>query len=230
MNGKKIEIRTVMCGMAFREADPAAAEKGNLGTISGTAIVFDTESRVIDEYGETFREVILPEAVTMEFLNSQDIKLNLLHNRDNVIGRCINGADGNMRITRDEKGVYFEVDVVNCDLGIRARELVKAGVFTGCSFEFWPEEYDVEERELNGKHDVKVIHKKLRSIGAFTLAMDPAYIQTDCSVRELHELTPEAKAEKDRQEREKREAEQRALEAAAQRKRELQLLRMRILN
>ena len=167
MNGKKIEIRTVMCGMAFREADPAAAEKGNLGTISGTSIVFDTESRVIDEYGETFREVILPEAVTMEFLNSQDIKLNLLHNRDNVIGRCINGADGNMRITRDEKGVYFEVDVVNCDLGIRARELVKAGVFTGCSFEFWPEEYDVEERELNGKHDVKVIHKKLRSIGAW---------------------------------------------------------------
>ena len=37
------------------------------------------ESEVLDDWGTKFREVILPEAATMAFLNSQDIKMNLLH-------------------------------------------------------------------------------------------------------------------------------------------------------
>ena len=213
--------------MAFREASAEEAQNGSLGVISGTAIVFNAESRVIDEYGETFREVILPEAATMEFLNSQDIKLNLLHQREDTFGRCINGTEGNMTISRDDKGVYFEVQVPNCDLGIRARELTKAGVYTGCSFEFYPKEYEIEEREVNGKIDTKVIHKSFESIGAFTLAMDPAYLQTSCSVRELHEKTPGAIEAKKREEQAKREAEQKALDEAAQRARELQLMRMK---
>ena len=134
-----------------------------------------------------------------------------------------------MTISRDDKGVYFEVQVPNCDLGIRARELTKAGVYTGCSFEFYPKAYDIEEREVNGKREIKVIHKELESIGAFTLAMDPAYLQTSCSVRELHEQTPEAKREKEAAEQAKREAEQKALDEAAARHRELQMMRMRII-
>jgi HK97 family phage prohead protease len=227
MDAKKREIRTVECRMAFREASAEEAQNGSLGVISGTAIVFNAESRVIDEYGETFREVILPEAATMEFLNSQDIKLNLLHQREDTFGRCINGTEGNMTISRDDKGVYFEVQVPNCDLGIRARELTKAGVYTGCSFEFYPKEYEIEEREVNGKIDTKVIHKSFESIGAFTLAMDPAYLQTSCSVRELHEKTPGAIEAKKREEQAKRDAEQKALDEAAQRARELQLMRMK---
>ena len=230
MDAKKREIRPVECRMAFREASPEEAQNGSLGIISGTAIVFNAESRVIDEYGETFREVILPEAVPMEFLNKQDIKLNLLHKRGDTFGRCINGTEGNMTISRDDKGVYFEVQVPNCDLGIRARELTKAGVYTGCSFEFYPKAYDIEEREVNGKREIKVIHKELDSIGAFTLAMDPAYLQTSCSVRELHEQTPEAKREKEAAEQAKREAEEKALEEAAARQRELQLMRMKMKN
>ena len=214
--------------MAFREASPEEAQNGSLGFISGTAIVFNTESRVIDEYGETFREVILPDAVTMEFLNKQDIKLNMLHKRGSTFGRCINGKDGNMTISRDEKGVYFEVQVPDCDLGIRARELVKAGVYTGCSFEFYPKAYDIEERNVNGVREIKVIHKELESIDAFTLAMDPAYLQTSCSVRELHEKTPQAIKEKEAAEAAKREAEEKALEDAATRQRELQMMRMRL--
>ena len=230
MDAKKREIRTVECRMAFREASAEEAQNGSLGVISGTAIVFNAESRVIDEYGETFREVILPEAATMEFLNSQDIKLNLLHQREDTFGRCINGTEGNMTISRDDKGVYFEVQVPNCDLGIRARELTKAGVYTGCSFEFYPKEYEIEEREVNGKIDTKVIHKSFESIGAFTLAMDPAYLQTSCSVRELHEKTPGAIEAKKREEQAKRDAEEKALEDAAQRARELQLMRMKMKN
>jgi hypothetical protein len=57
--------------------------------------------------------------------------------------------------------------------------------------------------------------------------MDPAYLQTSCSVRELHEQTPEAKKAKENAEKAKREAEEKALEEAAARHREMQLMRMR---
>ena len=43
------------------KASQEEAQNGSLGITGGTAIVFNAESRVIDEYGETFREVILPE-------------------------------------------------------------------------------------------------------------------------------------------------------------------------
>ena len=219
MDAKKREIRTVECRMAFREASAEEAQNGSLGVISGTAIVFNAESRVIDEYGETFREVILPEAVSMEFLNKQDIKLNMLHKRDMTFGRCIYGSEGNMTITRDDKGVHFEVQVPDCDLGIRARELTKAGVFTGSSFEFYPKAYDIEEREVNGKREIKVIHKELESIGAFTLAMDPAYLQTSLHARELYDQTPAGIADKKAEEEAKQREEQEKEEAL---KREMQ--------
>jgi len=82
MDAKKREIRNLECELSFREATPEQAAQGNLGTISGRAICFNAESQVLDEHGMTFREVISPEAATMEFLNSQDIKINMLHMRE----------------------------------------------------------------------------------------------------------------------------------------------------
>ena len=182
MDAKKREIRNLECQLAFREATGEASEKGILGTISGRAICFNAESQVLDEYGQTFREVIAPEAATMEFLNTQDIKINMLHSRELTFGRAKRGMSGNARLSVDREGVNFEVDVPNCDLGIRARELTKAGVYDGCSFEFWPDQYDIEERE--GKIPL-VRHTRFRAITALTLGMDPAYLQTSLHAREL---------------------------------------------
>ena len=118
----------------------------------------------------------------MEFLNTQDIKINMLHSRELTFGRAKRGMSGNARLSVDREGVNFEVDVPNCDLGIRARELTKAGVYDGCSFEFWPDQYDIEERE--GKIPL-VRHTRFRAITALTLGMDPAYLQTSLHAREL---------------------------------------------
>lgn len=182
MDARKREIRNLDCKLSYREAAPEEVAQGKLGTIAGRAIVFNAESQVLDEYGDQFREVILPEAVTMEWLNTQDVKVNMLHNRDLTFGRAKNGISGNARLSVDEQGVNFEVDVPNCDLGIRARELTKAGVYDGCSFEFWPDLYDVEQRE----GDIPLVkHKKFRMITALTIGMDPAYLQTSLTVREL---------------------------------------------
>ena len=208
MDATKREIRNLECQLAFREATPEEAAQGNLGTIRGRAICFNAESQVLDEHGMTFREVIAPEAATMDFLNTQDIKINLLHERALTFGRAKRGMSGNARLSVDDEGVNFEVDVPNCDLGIRARELTKAGVYDGCSFEFYPDKYDIEERE--GRIPL-VRHRKFRLITALTLGMDPAYLQTSLSARELWDATETGKreaAEKAKQEEEQKEREE----------------------
>ena len=207
MDEKKIEIRTLDCKLSVRETAPDA--QGESRTITGTAIVFDAESEVLDDWGYRFREVIKPEACTMEFLNSQDIKLNMLHDRDLTLARCNKGT-GSLRLSVDDKGVNFEFEAPKCDIGDRCLEMVRRGDYSGCSFEFWPEDYDVEERE--GGKDVKITHKKFRALTALTIGMDPAYKQTSVNARELYDQTPsgiaEKKAEEEAKQREQEEKEE----------------------
>ncbi len=210
MENEKREIRNLECQLAFREATSEALEEGILGTISGRAIVFNSESQVLDSCGQPFREVIAPEAASMEFLNTQDIKINMLHNRELTFGRVKRGTSGNARVSVDKDGVSFEVDVPNCDLGIRARELTKAGVYDGCSFEFWPDKYDIEERE----GDVPLVrHTKFRAITALTLGMDPAYLSTTLNARELWKKTEAGKREEEAEAEKKKREEQERTEA-----------------
>ncbi len=204
MNAQKREIRNVECELSYREAAPDEAAQGELGYITGTAIVFNAESEVLDEQGERFREVIKPEAATMDFIKTQDIKINMLHMRELTFGRYNRGKSGNAEITVDREGVHFRVPVPNCDLGIRARELTKAGVYSGCSFEFWPDDYKIEEREGNVP---LVTHRHFRCISALTLGMDPAYQQTSLTARELIEQTDTYKARKAEEERQQQQRE-----------------------
>lgn len=175
---RKREIRTVDCQLAIREAEEGQESQSR--TITGTAIVFDAESEVLDDWGERFREVIKPEACTMEFLNTQDIKMNLLHERELTIARC-NKGKGSMRLWVDEKGVNFEFEAPKCDIGERCLEMVRRGDYSGCSFEFYPKDYDVDR---NGD-EVKITHRSFEFISALTIGLDPAYRQTSVNAREL---------------------------------------------
>ena len=203
MDATKREIRTVDCQLAVREAPEG--QEGESRTIAGTAVVFNAESEVLDDWGERFREVILPEACTMEFLNSQDVKANMLHERDLTVARANRGV-GTLRLSVDEKGVNFEFEAPRCDLGNRALELIRAGVYSGCSFEFLPQDYDVTERG----EDVLITHTKFRAITALTIGMDPAYKQTSVNARELYEQTPAGqKAKEEAEEKAAREEQER---------------------
>jgi phage head maturation protease len=88
--------------------------------------------------------------------------------------------------------------------------MVRRGDYSGCSFEFWPDEYDIEERD--GGKDVKITHKKFRAITALTIGMDPAYKQTSVNARELWENTPTGKREKEKESQMQREAMQREMQ------------------
>jgi len=190
MDDKKREIRTIECELAVREVD--GGSPGESRTITGTAIVFNAESQVLDDFGVDFREIIKPEACTQTFINSQDIKLNLLHNRSMTIARSNKGR-GSLKLTVDGRGVNFEFEAPKCDLGEQALELVRSGVYSGCSFEFVPEDYEVEERGAN--KEVRITHKRFKAITALTIGMDPAYTQTSVNAREMWNETPTAKRE-----------------------------------
>ena len=232
MDAKKREIRTVDCQLAIREAQ--GGQEGESRTITGTAIVFNAESEVLDDWGERFREVILPSAATMEFLNRCDIKMNMLHDRDLTIARC-NKGKGSMRLSVDERGVNFEFEAPNCDLGDRCLEMVRRGDYSGCSFEFYPKDYEVERTKgADGKDEVKIIHKEFEFISALTIGMDPAYRQTTVNAREIGvQETDEEKAERERLEaeakkREQEEKEQQDREAEAEREAEYRRRKLEI--
>jgi hypothetical protein len=80
----------------------------------------------------------------------------------------------------------------------------------------------------DGKDEVIIRHKSFEFLSALTIGMDPAYRQTSVNAREMDKLTPEGKQEVEDADRAKREAEEKALEEAAARHRELQLMRLKL--
>lgn len=220
MDAKKREIRSIECQLSVREADNNA-QGVESRTIVGRAIVFNTESEVLDDWGMRFREVILPEACKKEWLDTQDIKMNMLHDRQLTIARCNKGT-GSLRLSVDRRGVSFEFEAPKCDIGDRCLEMVRRGDYSGCSFEFYPQDYEIEERE--NEKEVRITHKRFKALTALTIGMDPAYTATSVNARELYDGTPRGKAEReaaDAAEREAREkAEREAQEAREREERE----------
>jgi phage head maturation protease len=108
--------------------------------------------------------------------------------------------------------------------------MVRRGDYSGCSFEFYPKDYDVERTKgADGKDEVVIRHKSFEFLSALTIGMDPAYRQTSVNAREMDKQTIEGKREAEAAEQAKRDAEEKALEEAAQRARELQLMRMKLI-
>ena len=160
-------------------------------TIYGRAIVFNKVFEYEDYWGDKYRETIKPSACTKEFLDSQDIKLNLLHKREMSIARSNCGV-GNLSYSVSDEGVDFEFEAPNCDLGDRALEMVRSGVYTGCSFEFYPKDYECKKKEENGVTVYEINHTAFETLRAFTIAMDPSYKETTVDCRERYEVSAPA--------------------------------------
>lgn len=202
-------------------------EEGKDPVIAGTAIV--TEAETVLYEGSDWREIeiIAQSCIDPAFVREQDIKLNMYHDRNKTLAR----TGGTLNVISREGGLDFEATAPKCALGEEATELIRTKVITGCSFEFYPKDYEVTEREgADGKHEYIVRHTAFRSIGAVTLAMDPAYQQTSIGLREMvGNADPTAEeAEKAKREAEaKAEAERVNLQReSADRQRRLRLLEM----
>lgn len=167
-------------GMQVREGEGSR-------TIEGCAIVFNQETTLWDGKYTRVREMILPSCCAQEFLREQDVKLNLMHNRNETVCRN-NKGEGTLQLELRADGLYFKAEMPKCDLGDRALELVRNKTLTGCSFEFWPKDWtEVNETLEDGKEDTLIIHSAFESLTALTIALDPAYEQTSVEAREAYE-------------------------------------------
>ena len=124
------------------------------------------------------------------------------------MARCNKGT-GSLRMAVDEQGVTFEFEAPKCDIGDRCLEMVRRGDYSGCSFEFYPKDYEVERTKgADGKEEVIIRHRSFEFLSSLTIGMDPAYRQTSVNAREMDKQTPEGKAEAEAAEQAKREAEE----------------------
>lgn len=199
----------------YTESALAIRESEKKPVISGVAIV--TNKRTVLWEGDTYREVEIVESSCIDkaFIDAQDIKLNLYHDRQKSIAR----TPKSLRVEPREDGLHFESDIPDCDLGKQAQALIDNGTIRGCSFEFYPKNYTTtEELGADGKKEYVIRHTEFKKITALTLALDPAYKQTSVSVRELFE--EQHPVEEPSQE--EREADKQAAEQAAQAEKEAQ--------
>lgn len=172
-------------------------------TVEGYAILFNEESLPLwdDEDGIAV-EVISPDAVSKELLDTCDIKMTMFHNREKILARSNKGS-GTLSYDVDATGVKFRFDAPQTSLGDEALELVRRGDIAGCSFAFRTRYYDGscvshEQSVVDGKVKEVYTVRCILDVCDFTLAADPAYPQTSVSAL-----------------REKRESEKRALKASA---------------
>lgn len=157
----------------------AAADQSR--KVRGYAILFNTPSVVLWEEGKAeAREVIAPEAVTMEFLDRQDIKMTMYHNRELILARSQRGK-GSLSYGVDERGVWFEFDAPESPNGDEALSLVSRADVAGCSFMFstYYDDPDYVERTQDEDKSVTYTVRKMTGIYDFTLAADPAYPKTE---------------------------------------------------
>ncbi len=196
-------VRRCICTPTELHVREAGEGEAPSRKITGYAILFNTPSAPLwsDDDSEA-REVIAPEAITRELLDSQDIKMTMFHDRQLILARSNKGT-GTLSYTVDEKGVAFEFDAPNTADGDKALELVRRGDVSGCSFAFSTHYYnqDFVERQSkvgpNGKSSITYRVKAVTGIYDFTLAADPYYPDTSVDARELTDTLkgdgPEAK-------------------------------------
>ena len=183
-----------------------AAPKIEGRRIDGYAIVFNQWSEVLYDAvtKRFFREKINPSAVTDDLINRSDIKALVEHMRTRLLARS-NKGQGTLSLSIDEHGLRYSFDAPNTADGDYAVEMVSRGDINGSSFGFsaitgkddaWEKQPDgIWERTVNN----------FRFLSDVTITADPAYTQTEVSVRSIEEMEKPEEPTPTQKEPEKRE-------------------------
>lgn len=178
MKNKKYEIRSF-----GGDAAPILNER----TIEGYAIVFNKRSEVMldwsAEHGwRKFVEVIDPSSLRTADLLKYDIRALVEHNRERLLARS-NKGKGSLELTVDEHGLHYRFEAANTADGDYAVEMVGRGDISGSSFAF-----RAKDEEWNKEGDIWVrTVKSFSALRDVTITTDPAYTETEVSVRSLEE-------------------------------------------
>jgi HK97 family phage prohead protease len=133
------------------------------------------------DIGGMFREQIAPGAFAG--VDGFDTVALFNHNSDNILGRL---NAGTLRLSEDEHGLRYEVDVDTEDeVARRVVRKVERGELWGNSFAFTIKAQDWDEDEDGNLSRTVTRIDTLYDVGPVTY---PAYEQTDVAVRELRAL------------------------------------------
>ena len=154
---------------------PVELEEGEGFTAVGYAAVFNSTSQNLGG----FVERIAPNAFK-KTIQEQDVRALFNHEADALLGRTANGT---LRLSEDDHGLRYEVDLPNTTLGRDVAELLQRGDLSGRSFGFrtisdsWTQTEDgYPLRTLN--------ELAIRDVGPVTF---PAYEASEASLRSLAE-------------------------------------------
>jgi HK97 family phage prohead protease len=137
----------------------------------GYAAKFNTRSQDLGGFVET----IAPGAFTRSIDAGADVKALFNHDPNIVLGRS---TAGTLRLTQDETGLRYEVDLPNTQAGRDLAVSLQRGDISQSSFAFrtikddWS--FDTDGRELRTLHDLD-----LRDVSPVTY---PAYLDTDSGI------------------------------------------------
>lgn len=143
--------------------------------LTGYAAVFNTETRVAD-----FHEKIAPGAFRSTLADGHDVLALADHDPSRVLART---RSGTLRLSEDERGLKFELDVPDTSAGRDVLALATRGDLGGCSFGFSvPENGDSwtgDKRELRSVilHEISIVQAH------------PAYPQTSVQARSRQNRT-----------------------------------------
>jgi HK97 family phage prohead protease len=155
--------------------------------ISGYAIVFNRESEIL--YDKTnnryFIEVIDPSAVDVELIQRSDIKMLIDHTKSRMLARSRYG-EGSLQLEIDEYGLKFTFEVPDTVDGQFIKEMIRRNDYNGCSFAFTDDMVDVEYDRERGLFIRNV--RKIKQLYDCSIVADPAYSDTEVSVRSLEEV------------------------------------------
>lgn len=116
------------------------------------------------------------------------------HNRERLLARYNKGV-GTLSLTIDEHGLRYSFEAANTADGDYAVEMVGRGDISGSSFAFRAKESDTEWVK-EGNLWVRTI-KRFSLLRDVTITTDPAYTQTEVSVRSLDEMDKPVVEEKE---------------------------------
>ena len=185
MKDNKKEIRSL------RRAPEGNAESR---TIVGYAIVFDSESRILCDWGGEFVETIERTAVTQELIDNADVKCLFNHNREALLARS-NQGQGTLKLTLDEVGLRYEFEAPNTIDGDKVLELVRRGDIVGSSFAFSCSGEDSCRYYEDADGMLHRVVSRITGLYDVSPVIDPAYTETSVEARSWEKPEEERKEE-----------------------------------
>lgn len=177
----------------FQLTEVRAVKNGNKRTIAGYAACYNVLSGDLGG----FRERIASGAFKRILATNPDVVCLFNHSDSAVLGRT---TAGTLRLTEDSKGLKFECDLPDTNVGRDTYESVQRGDLSGCSFAFIVDDSrmcEYKEEEINDEDGrmreklKRAFRTVVRTIRDFANLIDvsvvthPAYPQTSVDARHL---------------------------------------------